>query len=341
MDRGGRRGFSRGASGRGGGMGRGTGRRGGAFDRPAARGGGGFKPNSDWRRNGAATSGGTYRGRGGPSRGGRRGGAARGRGGFGGGGGGGGAQGRSFKGGSRVLVEPHRFPGVFIVRGKEDAMCTRNLLPGDTVYGEKRVSVESVDSKSGEKSKIEYRIWNPFRSKMAAAILGGIERFPIEPGSKVLYLGAASGTTVSHVSDIVGANGVVYAVEFSHRSGRDLVTLAQRRPNIVPIIEDARYPARYRMLVPMVDTIFADVAQPDQARILAMNAAYFLKTGGYFMISIKASCVDSTAAPAAVFASEVENLQKERFRPLEQLTLEPYERDHAVVIGSYRTAAKS
>jgi rRNA 2'-O-methyltransferase fibrillarin len=333
MDRGGRRGFSRG----GGGSGRGAGRRGGSFDRPAPRGGGGFKPNSDWRRNGAPPSGGGgFRGRGAPSRGNRRGGAGRGRGAS----GGRGAQGRSLKGGSRVLVEPHRFPGVFIVRGKEDALCTRNLVPGDTVYGEKRVSVEAVDPKSGEKSKIEYRIWNPFRSKMAAAILGGIERFPIEPGSKVLYLGAASGTTVSHVSDIVGPNGVVYAVEFSHRSGRDLVTLAQRRPNIVPIIEDARYPARYRMLVPMVDAVFADVAQPDQARILAMNAAYFLRTGGYFMISIKASCVDSTAAPAAVFASEVENLQKERFRPLEQLTLEPYERDHAVVIGTYRTAAK-
>jgi len=348
MERDSRRGYGRGAFSRGGSYSRGAGRRGGgnsgaggggggggSFGGLAPRGGGGFKPGANARREG----GGPGRGRGG---GGWRGGASRGRAIRGRGGSAGrGAPGRSLKGGSRVLVEPHRFPGVFIVRGKEDALCTRNLIPGDTVYGEKRVSVEAVDPNTDEKRKIEYRIWNPFRSKMAAAILGGIERFPIGPGTKVLYLGAASGTTVSHVSDIVGASGVVYAVEFSHRSGRELVALAQRRPNIVPIVEDARYPARYRMLVPMVDTIFADVAQPDQSRILAMNAAYFLRTGGYFMISIKASCIDSTAAPAAVFASEVENLQKERFRPLEQLTLEPYERDHAVVIGTYRVPPKS
>ncbi|KAF4717435.1 fibrillarin, partial [Perkinsus olseni] len=104
----------------------------------------------------------------------------------------------------------------------------------------------------------------------------------------------------------------------------------------VPIIEDARQPLRYRMLVPMVDVIFADVAQPDQARIVAVNAQNFLKNNGWYIISIKANCVDSTAAPEAVFASEIEKLKKDKLRPKEQLTLEPYHRDHAVVIGQYR-----
>lgn len=88
----------------------------------------------------------------------------------------------------------------------------------------------------------------------------------MKPGSKVLYLGAASGTSVSHVADIVGPTGSVYAVEFSHRSGRDLINMATRRTNVIPIVEDARKPMAYRMLLPMVDVIFADVAQPDQAR---------------------------------------------------------------------------
>ena len=156
------------------------------------------------------------------------------------------------------------------------------------------------------------------------------------PGKKVLYLGAASGTTVSHVADIVGPTGVVYAVEFSHRSGRDLINVAQKRTNVIPIIEDARQPQKYRMLVGMVDCIFSDVAQPDQARILGLNAHMFLKVGGHFVISIKANCIDSTAPAEAVFASEVDKLRKEQFTPIEQVTLEPYERDHAVVIGSYR-----
>lgn len=175
-------------------------------------------------------------------------------------------------------------------------------------------------------TKTEYRVWNPFRSKLAAGILGGLDEIFIKPGSKVLYLGAASGTSVSHVADIVGPTGIVYAVEFSHRSGRDLINMAAHRTNVIPIIEDARHPLRYRMLVPMVDVIFADVAQPDQARIVGHNAHQYLKVGGGMVISVKANCIDSTAAPEAVFAREVQKMKEERFKPIEQLTLEPFER---------------
>lgn len=143
----------------------------------------------------------------------------------------------------------------------------------------------------------------------------------MKPGSKVLYLGAASGTSVSHVSDIVGPTGQVFAVEFSHRSGRDLINMATRRTNVIPIVEDARHPLKYRMLLPMVDVIFADVAQPDQARIVAINAKMYLKQGGGMLISIKANCIDSTQPAEKVFASEVQKLREEKFKPTEQLTL--------------------
>jgi len=235
------------------------------------------------------------------------------------------------RGGAKVVVEPHRHAGVFVAKGKDDALVTRNLDAGHSVYGEKRISVENE-----KEGKIEYRVWNPFRSKLAAAIVGGVENIHVKPGAKVLYLGAASGTTVSHCSDVVGKDGCVYAVEFSHRSGRDLINVAKRRTNIIPIVEDARYPTKYRMLVPMVDVIFADVAQPDQARIVGINAHSFLKNGGHFVISIKANCIDSTAAPEAVFAAEIKKLQTMKFKPHEYVTLEPYERDHAVVVGVYR-----
>lgn len=247
------------------------------------------------------------------------------------------------------------------------------------MYGEKRIQVDGPVGPDGTTVKLEYRVWNPFRSKLAAAILGGkllyssvevvkinilnlltgVDNIHIKPGTKVLYLGASAGTTVSHVSDIVGPTGIVYAVEFSHRPGmiictfqacfssyaltigRDLINMAKSRTNVIPIIEDARHCLKYRMLVGMVDTIFADVAQPDQARIVALNASYFLKTGGHFVISIKASCIDSTAPPEAVFAREVKKLQADLLKPQEQLTLEPYDRDHAVVVGVYRPAKKA
>ncbi|KII62155.1 rRNA 2'-O-methyltransferase fibrillarin [Thelohanellus kitauei] len=249
----------------------------------------------------------------------------------------GGPRGGGFRGFSRVVVEPHRHEGVFILRGKDDSLLTLNMVPGESVYKEKRVSVTDPEDSS---IKTEYRVWNPFRSKLAAGIMGGLDNIYMKPGSKVLYLGAASGTTVSHVSDIVGPTGIVYAVEFSHRSGRDLLEMAKKRSNIVPIIEDARYPFKYRMVMGMVDTIFSDIAQPDQSRILALNAQQYLKNGGHYIISIKANCVDSTAEPVAVFAEEVKKLSADKLKPLEQITLEPYERDHAIVVGVYRLYGK-
>jgi len=220
------------------------------------------------------------------------------------------------------------------------------LTPGEAVYGEKRISIDTPSTVTGDANgdapiatKTEYRVWNPFRSKLAAGILGGMDNIYMRPGSKVLYLGAASGTSVSHVADIVGPTGTVFAVEFSHRSGRDLINMATHRTNVIPIIEDARHPLKYRMLVSMVDCIFADVAQPDQARIVGLNAHQFLKVGGGVVVSIKANCIDSTAAPEAVFAREVTKLREERIKPKEQLTLEPFERDHAMVAGIYQRSA--
>uniref|UniRef100_A0A8C9GIH3 rRNA 2'-O-methyltransferase fibrillarin n=1 Tax=Piliocolobus tephrosceles TaxID=591936 RepID=A0A8C9GIH3_9PRIM len=317
---GGKGGRGGGFGGRGGG---GGGGRGGGFGGKGGRGGG---------------FGGGFGGGGGGGRGGGgRGGGGRGGGGRGGGGrGGGGRGGRGGSGGSgankagKVIVIPHRFPGVYLIKGKSDVLVTKNLVPGESVYGERRYQVMDDDD------KIEYRVWNPFRSKLGACLMGGVGNMPIKPGSKVLYLGAASGTSVSHVSDMVGSEGVVYAVEFSHRSGRDLTNMSKKRTNIVPIVEDARQPLKYRMLVDMVDVVFADVAQPDQARIVALNAHMYLKAGGWFVISIKANCVDSTAKPEVVFASEMEKLKKEKCKPKEKLTLEPFHRNHAMVLGVYR-----
>lgn len=129
---------------------------------------------------------------------GRGGGGGRGR----GGGGGRGGMGRGgARGGAKVIIEPHKHEGIFIAKGKESMLVTKNLVPGESVYGEKRIS---IDVGGEDNAKIEYRVWNPFRSKLAAGVLGGMDKIFIAPGAKVLYLGAASGTSVSHVADIVG-----------------------------------------------------------------------------------------------------------------------------------------
>ena len=257
------------------------------------------------------------------------------------------------KGKQKTIIEPHKFPGIFIAKTpKEDLLVTLNFAPGQIVYGEKHIQIESKPTSNTSSTtnnnnnsilpspKIEYRVWNAFRSKLAACIINGVKHIYMGPGSKVLYIGASSGTTISHVSDIVGETGAVYGIEISKRSGRDFTNMSKLRPNLIPIIEDARKPWRYRMMVSMVDCIFADVATPDQARIIELNAFYFLKNNGGFVFSIKASCIDSTAEPEAVFASQIQELRKNGFKVKEQVTLQPFEKDHCVVTGIYRAKKK-
>ena len=116
-----------------------------------------------------------------------------------------------------MILKPHRHPGIFIAEGKESLLVTKNLVPGEAVYGEKRISIDG----GVEGTKIEYRVWNPFRSKLAAGVLNGIDNIGIAPGKKVLYLGAASGTSVSHVADVVGPVRVLLFLKNEFRRSTD------------------------------------------------------------------------------------------------------------------------
>lgn len=217
--------------------------------------------------------------------------------------------------------------GIFEVIKDKKQLATKNLDPGKTVYGEKLITVEGV----------EYRTWDPRRSKLGAMVLKKFNT-PLKEDSKVLYLGAASGTTVSHVSDIV-SEGAVYAVEFAPRSMRDLIGLASRRKNIHPILADAGKPDSYSHLVEPVDLIFQDVAQPNQAEIAARNAVRFLKRDGYLLLSIKARSIDTVAKPKEVFKAEVKKLEQAfepRFEILNAKDLMPYHEDHLGVLAKLK-----
>jgi fibrillarin-like pre-rRNA processing protein len=228
-------------------------------------------------------------------------------------------------------VKPHpQFPQVFLVTLEDGSqkLATRNLSPGRAVYGEKLIRFEGV----------EYRLWDPFRSKLAAAILKGIKTVPIKPNHQVLYLGAASGTTASHVSDIVGEKGYVYCVEFAPRAIRELVNnVCAYRVNMLPILEDARFPEKYAIFIRgKVDGIYCDLAQPEQARILADNADMFLKNGGYVMLAIKARSIDVTKEPSEVYKKEIKVLCDRGFDVLHVVNLEPYDVDHVMVLAKLK-----
>lgn len=184
----------------------------------------------------------------------------------------------------------------------------------------------------GERIWQGYRIWDPTRSKFAALLLKLKFRpdLNIFPDSKVLYLGAATGTTVSHVSDTV-SNGLVYAVEFSSRSMRDLLRLCEARENIVPILADAARPETYCALVEPVDMIYQDVAQRNQAEIATLNIDRYLKPGGSLVLMIKTRSIDVTASPKDVYESEVKELDGVEVQ--HAIDLLPYHHDHWAVIA--------
>ncbi|MEM2537692.1 MAG: fibrillarin-like rRNA/tRNA 2'-O-methyltransferase [Candidatus Bathyarchaeia archaeon] len=225
-------------------------------------------------------------------------------------------------------VKPHpQFPQIFVATLEDGSqkLATRNLAPGRTVYGEKLIRFEGV----------EYRLWDPYRSKLAAAILKGIKTVPIKPNHQVLYLGAASGTTASHVSDIVGEKGYVYCVEFAARAIRELVNnVCAHRVNMMPILEDARFPEKYAIFIRgKVDDVYCDIAQPEQAKILADNADLFLKKPGWIMLAVKAQSIDVTKEPSEIYKREVRVLEERGFNIEDVVHLEPYDKAHAMIVA--------
>lgn len=212
-----------------------------------------------------------------------------------------------------------KFDGVFVSGGR---IFTRNLVPGEKVYGEDLI----------ERDGTEYRSWDYTRSKPAAAIKNGLENFPLKRGMKVLYLGIASGTTASHFSDIVGKDGIIYGVDIAERVLRQIIPIAEKRGNIAPILGDTRKPEDYESLVlSEVDFVFEDVASDDQIPILIRNCDKFLKAGGHAMIAIKSQSIDVTKKPKEVYKEAVSELEK-HFDVVEKVELDPHERHHMLVV---------
>ncbi|MGC8572350.1 MAG: fibrillarin-like rRNA/tRNA 2'-O-methyltransferase [Candidatus Micrarchaeia archaeon] len=209
------------------------------------------------------------------------------------------------------------FDGVYKIDGK---VATLNLVRGKKVYNEALVDIGGI----------EYRLWNPYRSKLSAAIMKGLNTFAIKKGSNVLYLGASTGTTSSHVSDIVGIEGKVYAVEISERSMRELIKICELRHNMLPILEDATYPERYAEVVEMCDVVYQDIASKNQVEILRNNSKFLKKEGiAYFII--KSQSIDISRPPEKIFEESLKSLS-DIFDVVEKLTLEPYDSMHMFAV---------
>jgi len=205
----------------------------------------------------------------------------------------------------------------------EKKLFTENFTPQKQVYKEKLVV----------KNGIEYRNWEPFRSKLAACIMNGLEEFPFHDKSSVLYLGVSTGTTISHISDIVGPKGMIFGVEHSSRVARDFLDrVAVFRKNIVPIIQDAKRPDQYFSVFTKVDIVYVDIAQPEQTKIAIDNCKMYLKKGGFLFLVIKTRSIDVTKDPNQIINQEMKKLEN-NFEICEKIDLRPFDKDHAMVIA--------
>jgi fibrillarin-like pre-rRNA processing protein len=213
------------------------------------------------------------------------------------------------------------FPGVFLI---EDRLATLNRIKGFDPFNDGLI----------EKEKKEFRFWNPTRSKLAAAIMKKIKTVPINSGTKLIYLGAAHGMTVSHISDIIGEEGMIYAIEFSDKPFNELLPIASKLKNIAPILADARKPEEYQW-IEKVDIVYCDIAQPDQTEIAIRNCKEFLKKNGYLMLAIKTQSIDVTKSTKQVTDAEINKLKDARFEIIDWKMLEPFEDKHSFVIGKF------
>ncbi len=225
---------------------------------------------------------------------------------------------------SKIEIRSHPKLYEVYMSGPSDnlKLYSKNLIPGHNVYSERLI----------EHKGIEYREWDPFRSKLAALILKNPTSNFLSNSINCLYLGASSGTTISHLSDIV-KDGVIYGIEFAERSIRQLIQNTSNRKNIVPILGDVRYPESYaKSIFNDIDLIYQDVAQPNQAEIAVLNSNYYLKRDGLIILAIKSQSIDSVSKSEKVYKQEKDILENAGYEILESINLHKYAANHIILI---------
>jgi len=224
---------------------------------------------------------------------------------------------------SNINIRAHpKYSNVYISGSPQNLkLYSKNLVPGNKVYGEKLVSFK------GE----EYREWDPFRSKLAAMILEKPSLEFLTKDLSCLYLGASSGTTISHLSDMI-YKGVIYGVEFAERSMRQLIQNTDKRMNIIPILGNANFPESYaNSIFTPIDLVYQDVAQPNQAQIAIENCNYYLKDNGFLILAIKSQSIDSVQKSEKIYLQEKRILEKAGYKIIDSINIHKFAANHIIL----------
>lgn len=219
------------------------------------------------------------------------------------------------------MLRNTEFPNTFLFKNK---LVSLNAVQAHSVYAERLINF------SGK----QYREWNVMRSKLGAGIKKGFDNLGINNNSTCLYLGAASGTTVSHVSDMLD-KGYVFAVEFSAQPFSKLLNESKLRNNIIPILSDANKVENYAELVPEVDFVFQDISQKNQVYIFVNNMNRYMKKDGFGYLSLKCKSIDVTRKNKEILDESELILKENGFIPIKSMSLAPFEKDHYLIVVQF------
>lgn len=211
------------------------------------------------------------------------------------------------------------FPGIYSFKNK---ILTKNMIKGEKVYGEELIELDGT----------EFREWNPFRSKLAAAIKKGLKEVPVKEDANILYLGVAEGTTASHLSDVIKEKGLLVGIDVSARAMHKFIQLCDKRKNLLPILADSDKPERYEDELNGIEfnLLYQDISQKNQAEIFIKNAEKFLKKGRKGLLVVKARSISQEKEAEKIFEEEIDKLKKE-FNVIQTVSLKPFDKEHVMV----------
>lgn len=204
----------------------------------------------------------------------------------------------------------------------EQQLYTKNLTPGTVLFGESLLKLDGV----------EYRHFDPTRSKLAAGIMKKIKQSGVKEGNIILYLGASHGYTVSFLSDMVGQKGLIFAVDSAYKVFRYLYHVSNVHHNVVPLYADAAKPAAYTRNICAVDVVYQDIAQKEQAEIFNANYTLYAKEGGLGILIVKTRSINVAAQPQKVVDGIKKWLLGHDYTIIDCKSLEPFQHDHALLL---------
>ena len=204
-------------------------------------------------------------------------------------------------------------------------LATLNNASINEVYNEKIIKINGK----------QYNLWNPYTSKLAAAIVNGMEIFPILEKTKVLYLNSTIEKTLSHISDIIGVNGKIFILrDINENSKKFLDNVMNDRTNVFTITRDNGDPAKFSSKSEMVNVVYVDITQHNETEVAIQNCKRYLRDGGFLMLVVPTKKIDFVNNPNGQNLEEIQKLQSS-FEIIQQINLTDFFKEHSMIIAKF------